>query len=814
MHITKKTLLTSNSVKNTPLPSGICAVDFRHRTRSDSFVSTSTASCKVVANFTTHVQIALLLSWLCAAVRSSDHAGLSLSSVSVDGGLKTNVGRSLSIGIAPLEHVKSDGTCWHELFHHGIIAKDFPIPSRSFGRGLEIPFSDMALLCGCLGFVEYKSGFVVDGLTSILIPRKKLLEGEDDAFQWHFESKIRDEGRIAYTTDVLEKVDMEPWGNGNSDVLRDDLINKRCFLAWAERCTIMVGTEKHFNSTTIDDSHAKVSASTKHVRAYGLNLGGNVSHLPFGATMNLTPTSMPAFFKPSISNGIRDILTIEKTQNKGNHFVLVYDTEAKIGWYLPQACVVLYMVHHYLSEQRLDLIDAENQETSLEFAEQDGFTNVGPRAASILYKNLGCRTQRCLMSNPTRAKQAGMLSASSSITSTSTIYEHCQFKDTIERLWYLLDTVGSTLKTNQSEYMKCSESTPHGLHGVDFKELLAAKGPERFTSIRYVKIEQPWSYLTNDQSTVLFCKNFGQAIVPASKGLCEVWSKVPQKEGFLAMTGRTIHYFLEKHQSGLSKELKWLSKKPLIQGHHLPEHSSVVHTQLLKEKGGASLAKIKDKISRTTSGGDLSNDQLIEAISPQSCLLFAVQQGKQCTSPAINAGCEEILKPADAIEAPAFLASIHSNLRNQQEKYNRDSTVVEHANLKLISIRKKHASVSSSESSGSKDFSLANRDSGHQPRQESTKDYSYGLGARGRLGEDEFRDETQEQSKPLMPLHPQPPHTFLTLGLDSLKDGDQPSFTLEQQRDPMQEHDEQNSQSPNFISESGPRSNGVTSSGS
>jgi hypothetical protein len=105
--------------------------------------------------------------------------------------------------------------------------------------------------------------------------------------------------------------------------------------------------------------------------------------------------------------------------------------------------------------------------------------------------------------------------------------EGFHFKDTVERLWYLLDTVGSTLKMNKSEYMKCSENTLDGIYGVDFTDLLVAKGPEKATSIRYIKVNQPWSHLTNDQSTVICYKNFGQAIVPAWRGLCDKWSKVP-----------------------------------------------------------------------------------------------------------------------------------------------------------------------------------------------------------------------------------------------------------------------------------------------
>jgi hypothetical protein len=648
--------------------------------------SISSASCIVNANNTAHIQVALVLSWLCAALRCSNNSGLSLSSILV-GGETTDEGRKISIKTAPLETVVSNGACWHGGFPRGAIARNFPIRRRkSSGRGLEIPFADMALICGSLGFVEYKNGLVVDGLNSILIPRKRL--PEDDAFQWHFESKIREEGRVAYASDVLEAIEIEPWYNGTSPVLPDELYTKRCFLAWAERGIVMVGTEEHFNSTTIGESHANVSASMKHVLAYGLNLGGNVSQLTFGLTINLTPTSIPAFFKPSVSNGMRDILAIESTPNKGKNFVLVYDTDAKIAWYLPQACVVLYMTHYYLSEQRLELIDARNQEISLEFPKQDSDTDIGSAAASILSKSLCCRTRRRLISSSTPADKDNILGETPSSPTTTTIYEYDHFKNTVERLWYLLDTAGSTSKMNRSQYIKCSESPPYGIHGIDFKELLAAKGPGEVTSIRYVKIDQPWSYLTNDLSTVIFCKNFGQAIIPAPEGLCCAWLRVPQKKDFLAMTGQTIQYFLRKNKSGLSKELKWFPKKPLIRGHCQLGLSSVIHTQLLTGKIGASLAKIKDKIGRTIlkSEGDLSNIELVVEIDPQSCLLFSAQPGKECTNPAVDPGVKDVLRLADRTEAPIFLAqeyAIRSKLLGLQNQRNSDLAPVGYGTMSL-----------------------------------------------------------------------------------------------------------------------------------
>jgi hypothetical protein len=666
-------------------PAGIDDICWRYNTMPDSsdgdLASISSASCKVTASYKTQLQVASILSWLCAAVRSSDHEGVSNSSVSVKGE-KRDKASIVSIQMEPLELIKSNGTCWHEIFHHGVIAKDFPIPPRTAGQGLEIPFADMALVCGCLGFVEYKKGLVVDGLNSILIPRKRLIE--DDALQWHFESKIREGSRVAYTSDVLETVDMEPWHVDGMPVPPSLLLAKRCFLSWAEKSNIMVGTEEHFNSTTITHSHAQVSASMKYVRSYGLNLGGSVfGHLTFGLTLTATPTSMPAFFKPSVSNDIGDILTTESTSGKGNHFVLVYDTDAMIGWYLPQACVVLHMAHQYLSEQNYELINAENRETSLEFVKPDRDNDAGATAAGILSKNLGCRIRR----RPSNGR-IGLWEGQpvSPLTSTAATYDSVYFEDTVKRLWYLLDTVGSTLKMNKSEYMKCYESTPHGIHAVDFTELLMAKGLYNSIFIKYIKVDQPWSHLTNDQSTVICCKNFGQAIVATPGGLCYTWSKVPQKKNYLAMTGQAIHYFLGKHSSGLSTEFEWLMKTPLIKQHGQP---IVTHTQQLKEKVTASFGKLKDKVlgktSRPNTEGILSNIELRNAIDPQSCLLFTAQKGEECKQQALCTGSETESRPADSAIAPLLSAlPPQSNTRpsHQQEYTIEDSTLV--GNTRII----------------------------------------------------------------------------------------------------------------------------------
>ena len=713
------------------------------------------SNCVLTGTYKTHVQAALVLSWLCASIPRFETFGISTSAVSIAGEIQSPGKRCISIGLEVLRtmlNVEPGRTCWHALFPHGIIAKNFPIPSRKFGVGLEIPFTDMALVCGSLGFVPYKNGLVVDGINSVLIPRARF--PGDGGVQWHFESKTRHGERIAYTSDLLDLLDMDPCQNGTDSVSPDDLLSKRCFLAWAEKSTIMVGTESYFLTTTIGESHAKNSASMKCVHHYGLNLSGNTSLLNFGVTINLTPTAMPAFFNSSISNGISDILRAESTSNS-NHFVLVYDTGAKIGWYLPQACVVLHMAHHYLAQQKLDLFDVKNQATVLKYVGEDGDTSAGIAAAWILYKALSLKTRRRTISKPRDSTHKIVPNTDFPSTSTWNDNDIVQFKDVVERLWYLLDTIGSTLKMNRSEYLKSSESVPHGVHGVDFNEILEPKSSEKVTSIRYVKLDQPWSYLTNDQATVLFCKNLGHTIVPSLGELCNSWSRVPWNKEILAITGTAIRYFLRKNESGLSNELRWILKQPLIQRHHGTKSPAVVHTQLLKSKDSDVLAKLKGKVGLAGQEVTLSNYQLSDAIDPECCLLFTDEPGKPCIHPAMyicEKGSSSPAEPSSAaisispqIQLPIKLQNLR--IQNDQDQLNEKLPSNGSTTITLSAIMDQpEANVSEKSSRKWKGKQpMINQDAGYQASHEHVSGVSSNVDTTRRAVENGILDEGLEQ---------------------------------------------------------------------
>jgi hypothetical protein len=352
---------------------------------------------------------------------------------------------------------------------------------------------------------------------------------------------------------------------------------------------------------------------------------------------------------------------------------------------------------------------------------------------------------------------------------------------------------------------------------VDFEEMLAPKGPEKGMPIRYVKVNQPWSYLTNDQSTVIFCKNFGQAIVPSPQGLCRAWSRVPQSRNILAMTGQAIHYFLRKTPSGLSMDSRWLMRKPLIQGHYHGEQTTAIHTQQLTGKVNG-LAKIM-RIGRAQAEPNLTNMELMNNISPQSCLLFTDQQGKECTNLALDIGHGHNPVPpgfTTSVPIPTLPSLSHTISPHPEENAIEASTVVENPTIPLGMVENQSTTKLTSESPLQDGSTLVNKtEASGKGSEEWMEDQAYILNTRGHTDPEESpgRAQDPQSSKSYHPPHPQSPRTYLkpAITLGSPKDGDQQLLKLQSPGENMEQHD---NYTPKAIPDSAGRSNAVASSSS
>jgi hypothetical protein len=139
------------------------------------------------ATFNQHFDIALAISWLCAALRHGDTEGLSMSGSYVEVFPNRRDIPGMFVRPRHLTPVSVSKACWHSIFTHTVIAQGFPIRARKEGRGLELSFWSMITLARALRLTLYSDGLVAEGPDSLLIPTKELRE--DDALQWHLEMK-------------------------------------------------------------------------------------------------------------------------------------------------------------------------------------------------------------------------------------------------------------------------------------------------------------------------------------------------------------------------------------------------------------------------------------------------------------------------------------------------------------------------------------------------------------------------------------------------------------------------------------------------
>jgi hypothetical protein len=537
------------------------------------------------------------------------------------------------------EVLVSPGLCWHVLFSHGVIAKGFPIRSRLEGRGLEINFADMALLAKCLSFAEYRDRLVVDGLESLLIPVAEL---QDSAIQWHYESKVSSStGQVARTFELLDTNFLSQHDfSGSFDA--HYLIGRRCFLGWSETVHIAMGTVE-FSHTVVHESSADRCDTLKYVRSYGLSFGLQAPMARVGpsALINLTPTAIVASVKSSVCHPIRNRLTSKRVIDEGQE-ILFYDRDSETGWYIPQACVVLYMAQLYLQDHDYHLRNIDAQLRSLEYATSSshGALEASRTLLDALEFNVcfGEGSQKEMMEAHEKISESSA-KAYTAKCRTQVVEKFC---DVVSRIWLQLDGIGGRLCELSGEFEKFGETPPKFLHGVDFIEVVTPKSEDRRVPIRHVEIGQPWACFAEFQPTVLFCKGLGHPIISRSGRLCKLWEKVPPHENFLVMTGRALSWFLKQQKNIVQKKMVWHHREVLIECHDSGTGGPINHTQQLDFQNSMWKSFIDNLIQFTPPSETGEKRSLSERVSDhkEGGFIFGKETCQPCTDhpPSIEIG--------------------------------------------------------------------------------------------------------------------------------------------------------------------------------
>jgi hypothetical protein len=116
-------------------------------------------------------------------------------------------------------------------------------------------------------------------------------------------------------------------------------------------------------------------------------------------------------------------------------------------------------------------------------------------------------------------------------------------------------------------------------------------------SITRTEIKQPWGNLTHEYSIVIFCKGFGQAIVPFSEEMtCQSWAIVPPDQNILVAPASIVKNILCQDE-GFGRGVEWCTRDTLIQSHHHGVKKPVIHTQSLRIIASpASNSQLKNEI--------------------------------------------------------------------------------------------------------------------------------------------------------------------------------------------------------------------------
>ncbi|KAN0095173.1 hypothetical protein V8E51_015884 [Hyaloscypha variabilis] len=530
---------------------------------------TSNATIVVLATHTLHHQTASALSWISAAVRHSSYENVTYSSISISANTSNGANPRIAICLEELQPLYIEEPCWHPLLPYAVIAKGFPIRERTEGKGLEISFADMALLSQSMSFTEYNRGLIVEGLRSVLISMKTL--PQDDAIQWHLEHKRHQ--RLPKQTSVSEILASDRFADWYKTQAPAELTEKRCFLGWAEDVAVVIGTAEYSNTNTYY-SGSLPAPKTRNVKINSISMEASGFGL-FGARSSKSwyTTSVPSKITLELDKDIYDTLADEYYTN-----LMIYDTEGKISWLLPQPSVLLYMTHKIITRRRYRLFYGEKE---ADFLFASPVADGAAEADSTLRKLLQIKVQK------------------------NHDFKECLSR-TVRQVLLLLDQVGDGLKLASTELEPTGSAAKGSLYGVEFNDVLEMRSS---IDIKQANVEQPWTQMVRDGSVVLFCAGLSQPIVSMSPNLCTTYTMVPPLRDLMATTGRVLGSILHQNDRGLrgsrlGNTVQWIKDDNLIQSHIRGKNVTVFHEQRLRVVKKAYLDySISDRVRRHMSGG-------------------------------------------------------------------------------------------------------------------------------------------------------------------------------------------------------------------
>ena len=466
-------------------------------------LSATTAKFRVRGNNEDTASVAEILSWLCAALRTSAHEGPSYSCVAFcsDSAAALPTFSILRKDLQPIH--ASQRVCWHPLFSRAVIAQGFPIPERNGQLGLEIALGVMMHLSGVNRIADVDEKILLVGTLTTLVPTALL---GNKSVQWHLIVDPR-QRRFSSQHAMPKSEFVRAFKSFGSDEFLHEMSTWRHFLGWCGDVKVTLGTDPSNGGTYPPTGYTGSPECLRRIDLSSLNGSIGSSGLGFFGGNLGGAWSVSSARQNPFANHVQRFESLLSTARR--QLSIIYDTIEQRAWLVPVLSVILHMIH--LRVKR------DDQEVAIPYAEASWD---GGRAA---YETImGSRELPIGPQDPKRA------------------YE---LQDVVEDVWIALSNLPS--KPASRPFYKPSLKTT--LFGYEFMDV-ALRGPPIRLKRAAVANAGGWTRLTREIEIVLFCKGLGDLITPkhTESMACPFWRTVPKYKGYLCATVHCLRLLSER----------------------------------------------------------------------------------------------------------------------------------------------------------------------------------------------------------------------------------------------------------------------------
>ncbi|KAK5042866.1 hypothetical protein LTR84_012431 [Exophiala bonariae] len=531
------------------------------------------------------VEVCECLSWLAAVCRPPEPSSIHASSATFK---KVDV-NYFTIRMEPLRplppsgSLASIGCCWLNMFNGGyVLARGFPVPRRKSSRGIELPLDMMVEQAMTYHTISHRGSIILKGSNTALVPIS--VDGigtldQAEEVQWHLIGKKPKLVHVDLNvTEGYYLTDAE-FSTGDPDLcweaidqrgLKTLAVNslqgfsgKRQFVGYFPRAQNLLGT-KESGYEKVERSDAKLVKGTviKFDQAINVTVGTNfgtagIVSLAFSERIRRTkydntPKQIPAFIG-------------DQLRNRENKAHILYDVEKKTAWMIPEACIILYLMHRWASLQNPpsttdDLQEAPHDPSSPQQSGRSQPSNSrqqapletygGPVLGYMPFVGASCNSGK-EATNAIWRKISVQLPEY--VRSPEKPEKPVRVWDIVARMYLIIDALVEHQKRKKPGFFRRQRDRPY-LWGYEFADVAGSdKAPAKGVRIDKAR-SGGWYALTKPHSeiAILFGNKFGDPIrYESGQAICHLWKSVPVGYDFLSADSEALKYLEILKQKGL-----------------------------------------------------------------------------------------------------------------------------------------------------------------------------------------------------------------------------------------------------------------------